>query len=245
MAQSKDVLDLLDLLDKIGLDIGFLWGFVHDESKKGGQLFDYCKFEEGNDVKQTRDLLTHLWKSRQGSVLRGRDELFQKLSKVVQDEHLNETITRLELWEVPGIVGRWKKIRTIPTRFIPGEKVEAYLRQAVTCYLYGLPNAAAGLCRSVLQFALEEALEKLGGIDLGGIRCKDYLFNLIDFASKMKIKNTEILPDPLPRKAHEIREVGNKSLHTSGLSDSKALATLEQTAEILSHIYGRTGQRGR
>ena len=32
------------------------------------------------------------------------------------------------------------------------------------CYLHGLPTAAAILCRTVLQFALEEVISNVGGV---------------------------------------------------------------------------------
>ncbi|PWB79992.1 MAG: hypothetical protein C3F08_05375 [Candidatus Methylomirabilota bacterium] len=215
MVQSKDILDLLDLLDETGLDIGFLWGFVHDESREGGQLSPFSHSEDPKAVKEMRGHLRALVKSKQGTVI-GRDELIQKLLSVVEDGHLDETITRCELQEVPGIIARRKKLRTISTASLPDKKVTAYLRQATTCYLYGLTDAAAALCRSVLRFALEEAMAKPGGVNLGRISHKDYLYNLIEFARKTKSKNIEILPDPLPQQAHEIREVGNNALHASG-----------------------------
>lgn len=247
MAQSKDILDLLDLLDEIGLDIGFLWGFVHDESRKGGQLSDFCHSGDVKEVKQARDLLRALVKSKQGSVRGRADELIQELSSVVKDGLLDETITRLELQEVPGIVARWKKLRTISTVPLPGEKVEAYLRQATTCYLYGLLDAAVALCRSVLQFALEEKFGTVGGMSLAlsEISRDHYLEKLINFAQHAKIESARILTPGLARKAHKIRVDGNRSLHTSSRTESAALTTIEDAAEILSYIYGRASERRR
>jgi len=116
------------------------------------------------------------------------------------------------------------------------------MRQATTCYLYGLPSAATALCRTVLQFALEEAFATRGGISLhlSKIDRKDYLKKIINFA-----RSSKVLSPRLTTTAHEIREAGNNSIHTSACNESEALTTIKKTGEVLEHIYGRTGQRGR
>ncbi len=118
--------------------------------------------------------------------------------------------------------------------FLPDEKVTNYLRQATTCYLYGLPDAVAILCRATLQYALEEAFELREMLqNLREINGMAYLEKLIDLA-----EHKGIITPELTTQAHDIRKVGNNSVHESSCSQTKARSTLQNTGEILMHIYG-------
>lgn len=241
MAQSKDILDLLDLLDETGLDIGFLWSFIHDETfNEGGQLSEFSHPEDAKVAKEVRDRFRALVKSKQRVVSGRDDELIQKLLSVVENGHLDETVTRLALLKVPDIVARWKKLRTVPVVGLPGKAVTAYLAQAITCYLYGLPSAAAVLCRTVLEFALQEKLGEFGGISklIDKVDKKDHLEKLINFAGNTKILSDEF---ELVTNAHSIRDVGNDAIHTSTCTEMEALETIKNTGEILRHVYSQTG----
>ena len=94
------------------------------------------------------------------------NELIQVIVDALGEKVLNEFFTRLELQMIPDMVRRWKKLRALNFVGLPERRVSDYLRQATTCYLNGLPTATAILCRTVLQFALEEAIPTLGGIRL-------------------------------------------------------------------------------
>ncbi|MGB4781758.1 DUF4145 domain-containing protein [Candidatus Methylomirabilis sp.] len=248
MARSKEILDLLDLIDEIdGMSIDYLWGFLHDEVESGS-LSGIFKFLDAGEVKllkTARSLVDKVAKTKEGPVFSRElnnefiEEVFGVLHK--GDEILDEHFTRLELQEIPKTVARWKKLSRIPTVLIPGEKVTDYMRQATTCYLYGLPSAAAVLCRTVLEFALEEKFGEFGGITklIDKVDKTDYLKKLINFAGSTKILSTDSVKD-----AHSIREVGNRAIHTSTCTEMEAFEAIKNMGEILSHIYGRTGQRG-
>ncbi|HLA80851.1 MAG TPA: DUF4145 domain-containing protein [Thermoleophilia bacterium] len=248
MAQSTELLYLLDLLDEIdGMSIGFLWGFLHDEVRDGSlsKIFKFLDAEKVKELETGRLLVRAFVKAKREPQRELNDERIKRLFGILQnegDECLDEHFTRLELQRIPGIVARLKKLRGMPVVLIPGEKVADYLRQATTCYLYGLPNAAAALCRAVLEFALNEKLGALGGISklIDKVDRKDHLEKLINFA-----RNTKILSDELATKAHNIREVGNNAIHKSACTERQALETIEKMGEILSHVYGRSAQGGR
>lgn len=245
MAQSTEVLYLLDLLDEIDeMSIGYLWGFLHDEVHHGSlsKIFKFLDAERVKELKTARSIVRRLVEAKQEPQRELNDERIKTLVGFLQDELLDEHFTRLELQRIPGIVARWKQLREVPVVLLPGEKVTNYLRQATTCYLYGLPNAAAILCRAVLQFGLVEALERRGGMDLSRVDRKDYLKSLINFSGMTKPK---VLSPELATKAHRIRKVGNDSIHQSTCSEPKALTTIKETGEVLAHIYGRTATSAR
>lgn len=251
MARSKEILDLIDLIDEIdGMSIDYLWGFLHDEVESGSLsgIFKFLDAEEVKELKTARDLVGKFAKSKEVPTLSRElyDEFIEEVLGVLHkgDEILDEHFTRLELQRIPNTVARWKKLAKIPVVLFPGEKVTQYMRQATTCYLYGLPTAAAALCRTVLEFVLEEKLGDFGGISKpqgNSDRKKDRLFNLINTAGITKVGKTKILSDPLVGTAHNIREVGNKAIHTSRCTEGEALEAIKNTGKILTHIYGRTG----
>lgn len=248
MALSKEILNLLDLIDKIdGIDIDYLEDFLHCEVESGSlsEMFKFLDAEQVKELKTARGLVHKRAKAKQGPSRELSNELIETLDGILHNEGdgiLDEYFTCLELQGIPDIVARWKKLCRIPIVLIPGEKVTEYIRQATTCYLYGLFSAAAVLCRTVLEFALAEKHAELEGIlkpvDRGSK--EGYLEYLINCAGRRKILSDKLVTD-----AHRIRKVGNGAIHVSTCSEMEALKTIKNTGEILSHIYGRTGQRGR
>ncbi len=159
---------------------------------------------------------------------------------ILGDGALNECFTRLELQMIPEIVRRWKNLRAIRVVLLPSRKeVADYLRQATTCYLHGLPTAAVILCRTVLQFTLEDVIPNVGGVSFGEVDRRDWLMKLIKLAS-----STKTLPPELATKAHHIRKKGRDAAHKGTCSEAAALATIRETADVLTHIYG-TPKHGR
>jgi hypothetical protein len=240
MPQSTEILSLLQLLDEVGTTIGYLSGYVHDMDKEQPGYFRVLNADEVKDAQILQRFTSSLVKAKREPERELTDEMIQHLIGILGDEFLDEHFTILELKRVLGIVKRWKKLRAFKVVLLPGEKVTHYLRQATTCYLYGLPDAAVILCRAVLQFALQEGLAAPGGIslDLSGVDRKDYLEKLINFA-----RNKRVLSDDLTTRAHRIRKLGNKSVHQSNCSDSDALGAIKESGEVLAHIYGRTSTK--
>jgi hypothetical protein len=61
---------------------------------------------------------------------------------------------------------------------------------------------------------------------------------LINLAS-----TTKTLPPDLVAKAHHIRKVGKEAAHSGTCSEAIALAMIKETADVLTHIYGRPTHR--
>lgn len=233
MATSGEILSLLDLLDEVGTDLGYVWGYVHDIARDEPETFRFRQPADVEGTKKIRAAVSRIVKARQEPSRELRDDVIQDLVKILGDEVLDECFTRLELQVIPRIVQRWKELRALRVVLLPGEKVTAYLRQATACYLYGLPTAVAILCRAVLQFALEETISTIGGVELGKVDRQDWLMKLVNLAG-----GTKTLPPRLVTKAHHIRETGNEAAHSGACSETRAQTTLKEAGEVLAHLYG-------
>lgn len=190
MALSDEILSLLRALDEAQMPISYcedhLTAFQEElRSYSFSSQEEYAEYAKGVEV--LRRIISLLVKSKQEPEKTLTDKNIQVLVSFVEDnhfdEHLNEYFTILALRGITGIVKRWKKLQTLHFLFLPGEKVTNYLRQATTCYLYGLSDAVTILCRAILQYALEEAFELRGMLqNLREINGTGYLEKLIDLA---------------------------------------------------------------
>jgi hypothetical protein len=109
------------------------------------------------------------------------------------------------------------------------------------CYLYGLPDAVAVLCRAVLQVALEDAFSKGGDLslaELGKKKPERYVESLVIFSERARI-----LTEALAIKAHRVRRIGGQAAHRGGTADPAALELIVYTREILQHIYYASKRR--
>lgn len=240
MGTSREILSFLDLLDKVGTDLGYVDGYVHDIARDDPKAFRFLNATEVKAAQDIRTIVSSIVKARQEPSRELTDEMIQSILGILGDRALDECFARLELKMVPEIVRRWKNLRAVQVILLPSRKeVADYLRQATTCYLHGLPTAAVILCRAVLQFTLEDAIPNLGGVSLGEVDRRDWLMKLINLAS-----GTKTLPPELVTKAHHIREVGNEAAHSGTCNETLALATIKEAADVLTHIYG-TPRHGR
>ena len=145
------------------------------------------------------------------------------------DDLLDEHFTRQLLANIPDITNRWKLLRSLSLVLLPGDRTTSALREALNCYLYGLPNAAVALCRSVLEFALLEKLGSLGGVQPD----RPNLDGLINYFEKLKMLTGKGLSV-----ANRIRSRGNNAIHRKGCSEDDALDQIRDTAVILGFLYG-------
>ena len=141
------------------------------------------------------------------------------------DEGLNECFTRFELRQVPSIVARWKRLRTLHLVGLPGELVTEGMRQATTAYLHGLSSATIILCRAVIEFALQEAVSALGGTTQG-------LAQLL-----IEAQEYSLLPPRIAAAARRIKGKGNRAVHRGGGSEEQALSVLKDTRDVLRFLY--------
>lgn len=242
MALSRRLLDLLEALDYPETRIEYLIEYFQVMSKDE-PLFSSAEeqAEAEAERKLIRLLTSSVVKIKQGPSRESSSETLLRLFEDFgSDDLLDAHFTTQELQRIPGIIERWKNLQAFQVALLPGERITHYLRQATTCYLYGLSTAAAILCRTVLQFALEWKLGTLGGMDLSKMDRRDGLNNLITIAERTTTGKTRILPPELARKARSIQKAGSAAAHKGTCSESKALTTIKGTGEVLAHIYGQT-----
>jgi len=240
MNTSGEILSFLGLLDEAGTDLDLVYHFVDDYARDDPKALRILDAAEVKTVQDFRAVVSKIVRARQEPSRELSEEMIRIILGILSDEALNECFTRLELQMIPEIVRRWKNLRAVQLVLLPTKpEVADYLRQATMCYLHGLPTAAAILCRTVLQFALEEAIPNVGGVRLGEVDRRDWLMKLIHLAS-----STKTLPVELVTIAHRIREVGNDAVHSGVCAEARALATIKDTGEVLAHIY-RTPRKGR
>lgn len=235
MARSIEILSLIRLLDETGWSVQDCMDYIREGAQSNPDISPGERAEGVENIHKIRAVISSLLNAKRAPQRELSDEIIQKVLEIFGDEDLDEYLTILELKGVPGIVTRWKKLRVLQVVLLPGERVTDYVRQATTCYLYGLYNAAAILCRAVLQFALEEAFQRRGGLDLSRVGRRDYIDSLIKFAL-----NTKIISPELAGQAHKIRKIGNDSVHKANCSEAKALDAIGYTGRVLAGIYGQT-----
>jgi len=233
MAHSTEILSLLQLLDETGCSIQDCMDYVREGAESNTDISDEERAEGLKNIQRIRDAITSLVNAKRVPQRELSDEFIEKVLKIFGNEDLDEYFRILELKAIPGIVKRWKRLRALQVILLPGERVTDYVRQAATCYLYGLYNAAVILCRAVLQFALEEAFERRGGLDLSRAGRADYIESLINFAL-----NTKVISAELGGQAHKIRRIGNDSVRKANCTASKALDAIGYTGRVLAGIYG-------
>jgi hypothetical protein len=231
MALSGELLAFLEELDELHLDIigainNLMW------RREDGQLIEFRDTASIEDGRGVRRFAAKLVNAKQDLTRDLSNDLVQTFVNILGDETLNEHFTRRELQMIPGIVDRWKRLRALTFVALPAPKVRDYMRQAISCYLHGLPTAAVMLCRTVLQFALEEAIPSIGGVVLEKVEKRDWLQKLINLA-----QTTRVLSADLVATAHRVREAGNDAVHLGGCNDTTALATIRETGGVLTYIY--------
>ena len=240
MATSCELLDLLLALEQTKLSVDFCLAALEGVSDGTHSIRE--PRDEAQRTEWLQKLTSKLAELKLRPVIEFNEEMLEALEMIADDDTLDEEFTVAALLQVPTMVERWRKLRALKVVLLPNEQVTNYLRQATTCYLYGLSTAAAVLCRAVLEFALDEALASKGGVLLAssGSEPKDRLKNLINWA-----RTTRLLTDILRDKAHSVRKRGNSAVHDGTCPETAALALLKDTGEILRHLYGRASGRAR
>ncbi len=241
MATSRELISLMDFIDETGNTPSDLVNFASWMREDHPEHWPEPSPEDIDTVKGLRKLVSKIIRAKQEPTREVSDEVIESVVKLLGDEYIDHALTRLELEAVPGIVGRWKKLRTLSLVGVPTDRVTSHLRQAITCYLHGLPTASVILCRAVLEYALQECIfNVVGGIKLDAVNKKDWLEKLINLAEKSKV-----LPLGLVGKAHRIRKAGNNAAHEGSASERDALDQIRNTLDILQAVYHAPKRRVR
>lgn len=233
---SEKLLELLRLIDYWPGRIDYFTEHFEDMEKDDPT---YESDEERREAEEASRFIRTAAKrlvdaKREPTLLSTSDAIMGALRDIVSDAHFEQVFTVEALSTVPGILSRWKKLKDLHVGSLPEERVTRCLRQATTCYLWGLPDAAAVLCRAGLESALREVLAgRLGGAMLQN----QDLEVLINLAHRNRI-----LDDEMAGAAHRVRKVGNKAVHTITCSEQNAGLQILETAQVLQRIYGGSGR---
>ena len=132
----------------------------------------------------------------------------------------------------PAIVERVSTFRVIPVTSAVPTPVAQYAREASRCYLHGFFAACLILCRSCVESAVETKLDQEGHR-----KALDALpFNRMQEMLNLALSKG-VLDDLTLHMAHEIRKSANKAVHGTVPSEAECRDRLEQTREVLRHLY--------
>ncbi len=149
------------------------------------------------------------------------------------DEILDDVLTREAIYAIPGAVSRWKRLQHLAVSLTPDPEIANVLRQATTCFLWGLYDAAAILCRTSIELSVQTLLQRQGGMRLPESRPQDYLRRLIDLALRSRLMTPTVA-----QAAHKVRTLGNTAAHKTGCGKADVVHTLAATAVVVRHVYG-------
>lgn len=128
---------------------------------------------------------------------------------------------------VPRIVTRLLQLSPVLVRTNPNKEVNAYLREATRCFLYGFHAASVALSRAALEHALND-------------RIKEKLQTEPKWHMKDKVNQAfdgGLLSDEIKEMALRVKANGDQVLHKKSVSDSNALDTLSWCRGVLQHLY--------
>ena len=134
---------------------------------------------------------------------------------------------------VPEMVERTRKLAQLTLPEIEDQKSFAYLREAVDCYIRGLPQAAIALSRAAVEARLKVAASKQYGrkaVDEAGL---SKIIN--DFAVRLRL-----LSRSGQQRVKKVKDAGDKVLHSDPAeADTAAFEVLEAARAVLLELRGR------
>jgi len=232
MTLSAELLELLKALERSLMPVHYLVEHLDDIRVDDPP---YKTPEDEREAEETtvkvQELVRMVVQAKQEPAYTMAPAVIEMLGELVEEPHLDEYFTVEALTNVPGTTARWAKLSNLGFAKSPGDKIARYLRQAVGCYLHGMYDASAVLCRAILEFALRE---RLGRVGEQAAEAKTELRFLIDACAT----TWKVISGPVHQKAHAIRIRGNDSIHGGAADDAKALAQLLDTRDVLVELYG-------
>jgi len=140
---------------------------------------------------------------------------------------LNEFYCRELLEAIPGIVERTLSLSHLTLSGISDSEF-VYLREAVNCYIFGLPQSAVALARGAVEDALRKKLEKIFGRN--AMAGADLIVLIDDYGSRAKSlsKDGRAL-------AHKVRIAGNDVLHKQAVT-TNALEVIEAARMVILEL---------
>ena len=151
----------------------------------------------------------------------------RKLDFFAQPVMLDQFYSKELLAAVPGFVERTQDLRTVTFAGVADPESLAYLREAASCYIYGLFQATAALARGAMELRLRVRLGMLVGQQVvGGLDLKELLARYGDrVLGKQGIKLAAV-----------VRVTGNQVLHEQAVGSNKALEALEGARTVILEL---------
>jgi hypothetical protein len=126
----------------------------------GGVWGTEAERQEFDDFRRyLREMVARTVRQRQEPVVEASDWELELATEILREDLIDEFFTLKALTDVPSACERWGRLRPVLIALKPSPKVSAYVRQATHCYLNGQYDAAAVMCRAVLEFALKDKLK--------------------------------------------------------------------------------------
>jgi len=132
-------------------------------------------------------------------------------------------------------VERFMQLRQIFIKEMPPKKSREHLIEATKCYVQGFYQASVIICRSVIEFVLENELRECGWniYQLPGDPNDGLFQKIIKTAHK-----ENILDSNARKKADDVRRSGNKALHRDRIfTREEAFTCLNATQGVLKQVY--------
>jgi hypothetical protein len=157
MAISGMLLGLLKQVEwPADVAVDYLRDYYRAEVESRGGEFLGVDVSGSHEIRELmRPLLHQAVRSRLEPQLPNIDQVHGAVASDFPRRFLDDYFTVEMLASVPGVVKRWTRLEDIRVALKPlDDNVARYMRQATTCYLYGLYEASSVLCRAVLEFTL-------------------------------------------------------------------------------------------
>jgi hypothetical protein len=140
---------------------------------------------------------------------------------------LDQFYSKELLTAVPGFVERTQDLRTLTFAGVADPESLAYLREAATCYIYGLFLATAALARGAMELRLRAQLGALAG--------RQVVADL-DLKQLLDRYGERVLGKQGMKLATTVRVTGNQVLHERAVGSSEALEVLEGARTVILQL---------
>jgi len=145
---------------------------------------------------------------------------------------LDQLYSRERLRAVPQMVERTRKLSQLTLSEIKDQQSFVYLREAVNCYIFDLPQAAISLSRAAVEARLRTAVSNFLGKNTAGAAGLYEIIN--DFAVRGRLlssKGREL--------ANRVRVTGDEVLHKRPADSASALEVIEAARAVILEMGGR------
>jgi hypothetical protein len=139
---------------------------------------------------------------------------------------LDDYFSRHLVSKIPEIIARVMRFDPILVYTLPAGPVNAYLREAVRCYVHGLHQGAVVLARAAMELGLRERVPY-------ALQNRWTLDELVDASGRFKVLDGAHL-----QMATDVQHCGNEVLHQKPCSPNNAYEALMKARAVLEQLFG-------